>query len=233
MRHRTTTHLALVALAALALAACGGDDSGDSADTTVPAATSTTVAGSTTTTTAAATTTAPATTAKATTTTAKATTTTAGGGSSFDLYTQVDAPQLPSGHTDPWPGSGSLPDGVYWAVHTGETAKGPVFEVYQAFFGEECVTEAEARGDECLNDIFVPADEYRTIDGMAWADDAVISVSEVNTQLSFRITAAELATLQTGSPSAGAPAGFTYVPFAFLVTVENGKIAGYEQVWTP
>lgn len=230
MRHRTPTHLTLAALTAVALAACGGETT--SVDTTVPAATSTTAPVASTSTTVVATTTAPSTTAKATTTTAKPSPTTSPA-PSFDLYEPVPAPQLPSGHTDPFNGSGALADGVYWAVHTGDGAGGPTFEVYQAFFGDECVSEAESRGDECLNDIFVPADEYRTVEGMKWGDDAVISVSDVNTQQSYRITAAELATLQTGSPGAGAPSGFMYVPFAFMVTVEDGKITGYEQVWTP
>jgi hypothetical protein len=48
------------------------------------------------------------------------------------------------------------------------------------------------------------------------------------------VSAGELARLVNGAPpSAGAPDGYRYVPFPFLVTVAGGVPTRLEQLWAP
>jgi len=226
--------LSVVAVAALAtLASCGGDDDDtSSADaSTTTSATTTTVAATTT----AASTTDVTTTIPASTTTAASTTTstTEPSDSGGDLYDEVSSPDVPDGHTDAPPASGDLPDGAYWTVYSPGTAEPPTIVVMQAFFGQECIDIAAFLGEECLNDIFVLSDPSLEIDDLPFADGADISITEVNTGQSYAIDEDELAIVSTSTPSEGAPEGFFYVDFSFLMTVEDGEIVGFEQVWTP
>jgi len=149
------------------------------------------------------------------------------------LYEGVLWPTVPADHTDPVPASGVLPDGVYWASYSGGEEMTPAITVFEAYFGPECISKAEEFGDECLNDIFVAPDPVRDIDDLPFAADVYLTVSDVATKQSHRITPAELVQIRAGSPSAEAPGGYSYVPFAFLLTVENGEIVGFEQIWTP
>ena len=226
--------LAAIAVVALAtMASCGGDDDNEDADasTTTAAATTSTIAATTT----AASTTDVTTTIPAATTTAAATTTstTEPSDSGGDLYDEVSSPDVPDGHTDAPPASGELPDGAYWTVYSPGTAEPPTVVVLQAFFGQECIDIAAFMGEECLNDIFVLSDPSLEIDDLPFADDADISITDVNTGQSYAIDEAELAIVSTSTPGEGAPEGFFYVDFSFLMTVEDGEIVGFEQVWTP
>lgn len=218
---------------ALAAAACGGDDN-DTADvtTTASSVTTTTVAA---TTTAVATTVAPSTTAAASTTTAASTTapSTTEPSRSGDLYDEVSGPDVPTTHTDAHVADGVLADGVYWTVYAPGTESPPVVVVMQAFFGEECMNMAAMLGEECLNDIFVLSDPSRQIDDMPFADRSLITIADVNTGESYEIDEAELAIVSASTPSDGAPEGFFYVDFSFLMTVEDGEIVSFEQVWMP
>jgi hypothetical protein len=147
-------------------------------------------------------------------------------------YTKVASPKVPTTHTDPFAASGTLKDGGYWVEMNGGDAAGPTVTVYQAFFGAECQSKATEAGDECLNDIYIVADT-RDVADLKYAPGAVITVSDPNTQRSFQITPAELVQVRTSDPSAGAPKGYAYAPFGFLMTVKGGAITRFEQVWTP
>jgi hypothetical protein len=151
----------------------------------------------------------------------------------YSLWEEVAPPVLPVGHTTPFVESGELLDGAYWVDLNASTAQAPDVTVSQAFFGAECEEVAVQMGDECLNDVYVLSAPNRIIDDLLFAPDAIISVSNPNTQASFGITPEELLTLPTGSPSAGAPADYLYVPFGWLMTVVDGFITRFEQVWTP
>jgi len=140
---------------------------------------------------------------------------------------------VPTGHTDPFPSSGVLGDGKYWAEYHGGAKLMPDVTVIQVFFGKECETQAAAHSDECLNDIYALDKPNRSIHDLPFHDNAFLTVSDQSSQLSYWITPAELVKIRASSPSAGAPAGFGYVPFAFLMTVRKGEITRFEQVWTP
>ena len=149
------------------------------------------------------------------------------------LYDQVDLPNVPDGHTDPFASSGVLSDGVYWVVYNGGETFTPDITVYQAYFGQECIDMATAAGDECLNDIYVPDPPSRDIADLPFADDVFMTVAAFDTQLSYWITPDELRTIRAGSPTVDTAPSGVFQSFPFMMTVVGGQITKFEQVWTP
>ncbi|MCB0979093.1 MAG: hypothetical protein M9961_14125 [Ilumatobacteraceae bacterium] len=239
MTTRRTLHLALAGTLAVAtLAACSSEKTSTAESTTsigdtTTVAESTTSVGDATTVPATEAPTTPAPTEAPTTPAPTAATTAPPVGPVYGLYDEVSPPTVPSTHTTAPTASGTLPDGTYWTLYNGGDEMLPSVTVYQAFFGPECITQAAAMGDECLNDIFVQGDPSRDIDDMPFADDVYLTVADAATMHSFWITPAELVQIRASSPSAGAPAGYDYVPFAYMMTVEDGVIVSFQQVWTP
>ncbi len=149
------------------------------------------------------------------------------------LYDEVAPPTLPSGHTDAVGAAGVLADGVYWVQYNGGEKFTPDITVLQAFFGAECESAATAAGEECLDGIFTPSDPSREIADLPFHADVHLTVADSSTQRSYWITPDELVTIRASSPSDGAPAGFGFTPFPFLMTVVGGEITRFEQFWTP
>jgi hypothetical protein len=211
------------------LAACSS--SGAAPATTTPPSSSVVASSSVPATSAVAT----STTAIATTTTAAATTTTV----AYSAYQEVASPTVPTTHTDLFNSSGPLVDGVYWVTMTGGDDTWPAITVMQAFFGSECATAAATHGDECLNDIYVASTPNRKITDLPYATGAstvFVSVADVNTQKSMWVSTGELAALVAAGvagATSNSPTGFTYQPYAFLMTVKHQEITRFEQVWTP
>ncbi len=152
---------------------------------------------------------------------------------SHSLYDEVAPPTAPGGHTDPFASSGVLADGVYWVMYNGGEKFTPDITVMQAFFGAECESAASAAGEECLNDIFVLSDPSRDIADLPFHENVYLTVSDSSTQRSYWITPDELVTIRASSPSDGAPDDFSFSSFAFLMTVKDGEIWKFEQIWTP
>ncbi len=152
---------------------------------------------------------------------------------SHSLYDEVAPPTGPGGHTDPFVSSGVLGDGVYWVQYNGGEKFTPDITVMQAFFGAECESAATAAGDECLNDVYVPNSPSRDIADLPFDDNVYLTVSDSMTQKSYWITPDELVTIRASSPSDGAPDDFSFSSFAFLMTVKDGEITKFEQIWTP
>ena len=151
----------------------------------------------------------------------------------FSLYDEVSGPDVPTTHTDAFASSGVLSDGVYWVEYLGGETFTPSIEVREAFFGAECTTQAAADGDECNNDIYVRGDPSREIDDLPFADDVLLTVADVNTLKSYWITPDELRSVRSSSPSVDDAPDGVFVPFPFLMTVQDGKIVKFEQVWVP
>lgn len=223
--------LAGVTALAVGLAACSSDKKESSGSVTTAAVESTTTVGDTTTVPA---TTAPTTEAPTTVAPTTVAPTTAAPAPGYSLYEEVDAPTtMPSGHTHAFGPTGVLADGVYWVSYEGGAAATPSIAVFQAFFGDECISKAAEVGDECNNDYFVLDPPSRDIDDLPFASDVWLTVADMNTMLSHWITPVELAKIATSSPSAGAPAGFEFIPFPFIMTVTGGEITAFEQLWVP
>lgn len=127
----------------------------------------------------------------------------------------------------------TVADGTYWATLAGEgdTPQPFVnFKLTQAFFGAACTAKfGDASCDNDLATLETPTGAFPL-----YLATARLTVADAVTQRSFQVTNDELFGLVGGKPpGAAAPAGFTYVPFAFLLTVQGGQIVAAEQVWTP
>lgn len=223
LHHRTTIGSALAAAALLALvSSCSTEPQlkiAGATTTSAPAASSTVPESTDVTTT----------TAPATQPTTPPTEITAAG---VD-YRLVDPPMLDGVQTDTFSPDGDIADGRYWVVYHGSDGVTPYITLYVAYFGEACVAKAAEYDDECLNDIFVTPSPSRDLVDVAFAPDAYVTVADVRTADSLLIDTTELVLVSTGTPSAAAPDSFEFVPFAFIATIVDGEIIGFEQVWTP
>ena len=179
------------------------------ADTTVPASSTTSTTG-------------PTTTSVPTTTVAP-----------LVLYRRVDPPTVAGDQTDDFSTDGPLRDGSYWVLYNGSDGATPFVTLYVAYFGDACVAAAAEFGDECLNDVFVRPDPTRDVLDVPFADDVTITVADVRSGDSYLVDGAELVLASTGTPAASAPDGFQYTPFPYVMTVTDGEIVRFEQVWTP
>jgi hypothetical protein len=148
-------------------------------------------------------------------------------------YEVVDPPMLDGAQTDTFTADGEVADGRYWVVYHGSDGVTPYITLYVAYFGEACVAKAAELDDECFNDIFVAPTPMRDLVDIPFSDTAYITVADVRTADSLLIDATELVLASTGTPSATAPELFEFIPFAFIATIVDGEIIGFEQVWTP
>ncbi len=124
-------------------------------------------------------------------------------------------------------------DGRYWATATGvgEGERPFVsFDLSQALFGPTCT--AVLGPDGCANDYGVVAEPHGELPAFV-ADLATVTVVDER-QRNYAIDGTELRRLVAGQPpSAAAPAGYAFVAFPFLVTVDGGRIVKAEQIWVP
>lgn len=227
-----------VALLALGAAGCSGTDGSSGPDVAGPSPATeaaTTVVATVVSTTTTTTTTAPTTVAPATAPpTVAAPLTTAG--PATGPYLAATAPPFPTRSTPP-PADG-LPDGSYYAVVRGAAADAPVPRVaatiYQLLTGPEAIAAAQADGHGLDSDLYVPEQPAANRD-IELRPDLFISVARPDRpEVSYAISAAELARLVNGAaPSAGAPDGYHYVPFPYLITVSGGVPTRLEQLWAP
>lgn len=149
------------------------------------------------------------------------------------LYDQVPSPNVPGGHTDPFASNGVLGDGVYWVLYNGGETFTPDITVVQAFFGQECIDMAASQGETCENDIYVLDPPSRDIDDLPFAANVNLTIADACNQMSYWITPDELRSVRASSPSVDTAPDCVFTPFPFLMTVENGEITKFEQVWTP
>ncbi len=252
---RRPVSVALLACS-LVVAGCGSSNATTPSTPTVPAdtTTGTAVATSTststtsiaTTTTSASTTLPSSTTAAEITTTAEAITTAAPPVAQPALYGPAPAPATPT-QTDPIDPAWVQPDGTlagvadgsYWGVATGvgdAPQKYVGLRLVQAFFGDACRAKFGDGDDVCRNDYGTLESPTGTL--QLFVGTAAVTVSDPSTQASYAIDVAELHRLLGAPPGAatpgpGAPAGYLFVPFAFLVRIAGGQIVSAEQVWTP
>lgn len=152
-----------------------------------------------------------------------------GGTSTTALWSPAKPPVVESA-TDPVePGARSLPDGRYWGTIAAGTF---TFDLDVARFGATCEQWASARGlqEGCPNDYAV-----EVVDGpqVALADDARVSVAAPSGPgTSWWIDGATLTRI-AGGETVGVPAGYSWTPFPFVVTVESGSVTMAEQHWVP
>jgi hypothetical protein len=168
--------------------------------------------------------------------------TTAAGASSYRPTSKPNVPTTMTAPIDPaWVEANgetlgtAIADGTYWASATGAgegTKQFITFHLVQAFFGATCTAQFADDPDACDND-------YGTLESPSgdfpmFIDAATVSVADATTQKSYAVSGDELYRLVGGGvPADDAPAGYSYVGFAYLVTVHGGAIVKASQVWTP
>jgi hypothetical protein len=242
---RPSLSLAVVALG-LGLAACSGGDDDAPSDVAGPSQVTETATTSTVTTAVATVATTAPTTALPTTLpttpapTAPPTTsppTPPPAGPATGPYVPVDAPAFPTRSAPP-PSGDTWPDGDYYVVVRGANADAPTprlaVTVYQLLTGPDAIAAAQADGVGLDSDVYVPPDPAAERD-LELTPDLPISVARPDRPgVSYAISAGELTRLVGGAaPEAGAPEGYRYVEFPFLVTVQGGRPTAVQQLWAP
>ncbi len=134
------------------------------------------------------------------------------------LYDPAPVPFVPDRTTEV--ATGGVPaDGQYWATAVTADVSAPAITfrlVVAEFDGDGGVTVSEERARELV------------ANGTTLKFVSVVAATRQN----YAVTAEELAALVGGAaPSAPAPAGYTYQPYPYLVTVEAGVATEAYQVW--
>ena len=106
--------------------------------------------------------------------------------------------------------------------------------IYQLLTGPEAIAAAQAAGHGLDSDIYVPEQPAADRD-IELRPDLFISVARPDRpNVSYAVQPGELARLVNGgAPSEGAPDGYRYVPFPYLITVTGGVPTRLEQLWAP
>lgn len=171
----------------------------------------------------------PTTTVSEATTTVAVTTTTI----AVDTWTKV-APPTVTGSTDAVTvNDGGLADGSYWATIGQVSGSGEVvFTVSRAYFGAACEEWASERHMEegCMNDYAVDDTDTAIV---ALAPDATGSVQmPAGPGMGYTVDAHILEALVSGSMTSPI-AGYEWVPYPFLVNVQDGYVRDAQQIWVP
>jgi hypothetical protein len=158
-------------------------------------------------------------------------------GPSSGPYTPVDAPAFPTRSAPP-PSDDSWPDGEYYVVVRGAAADAPTprlaITAYQVLTGPDAIAAAQADGVGLDSDVYIPASPSADRDIELTADLPISVARPDRPGVSYAITAGELARLVNGaSPEEGAPEGYAYVEFPFLLTVQGGQPVALQQLWAP
>jgi hypothetical protein len=151
---------------------------------------------------------------------------------------QVVTGQTMPGSTEPIPAPGEVYDGIYFAyLHEGAGSEDPQqlrFDVIQAFSGADCAIRF---GDEAANvctpigtDLPGPTDQVDLA-----VTEVPVSVRDVNSEASYRISGEELVALVYGAaPATSAPDGFAFSGgFGFLLTYDAGTLIRIDQPAAP
>lgn len=152
-----------------------------------------------------------------------------GGTDSPALWSPAEPPAVDTATDTVGGPDDAVADGRYW----GTIAAGSfTFDLDVARFGATCEEWAAARGlqEGCPNDYAV-----EDVDGpqVALADDARVSVAAPSGPgTSWWIDGATLTRI-AGGDTVGVPAGYSWTPFPFVVTVDNGSVTTAEQLWVP
>ncbi len=130
-----------------------------------------------------------------------------------------------------------MPDGSYYVVVRGAAADAPAAagdHDLPAADGPDAIAAAQADGLGLDSDVYVPASPSADRDIELTADLSISVARPDRPGVSYAITAGELARLVNGaSPEAGAPDGYAYVEFPYLITVQGGQPVALEQLWAP
>jgi hypothetical protein len=147
------------------------------------------------------------------------------------------APALPT----PMPGTTESPDGpsdAFDGTYFGFLHEGPLpdvpgsvrFDLVQAYSGDDCLARFGDSASQVCTPVGVSLDGP-TAQVDVQADQVEIVIRDVNSDLSHRVSGAELLGLINGQPPAtGAPADFVFSGgFGFLLTFDQGTVIRIDQ----
>ena len=152
-------------------------------------------------------------------------------------YEVVTAPSAP-GTTEPVPLGGESYDGVYFAyLHEGPGPDDPTalrFDVLQAFSGQDCLDRFGNDGPDICTPFGIAIDATAARLDLV-VDGTVITVRDINSTASYRISGTELLSVVNGEPPApSAPEGYGFSGgFGFLLTFDNGTLTRIDQPGDP
>ncbi len=152
-------------------------------------------------------------------------------------YKAVAPPAFPD-RTAPPPTGDGLPDGTYYGVvkttaPTGASAPSVTLTLYEVLTGGPAISAAAADGAGLDSDIYV-----RPNPNADWVvrltSEVELSVAQPDKpDVSYAVSAAELLRLLGGgAPGHGAPPTYHYIPFPYLLTVQDGAPVRLEQLWS-
>ena len=151
-------------------------------------------------------------------------------------WKKIAAPVIKGQTDDITVNEGTLADGTYWATIALASGSGDiVFRVLKARFGAACTKWAKNNGvtDACMDDYNVESypDAYASLDNRAEVSVAKPDGPGTN----YSINVDRLKALMHGemAQSDKVPAGYSWVPFPFVVTVTNGYVTTAAQYWVP
>jgi hypothetical protein len=151
-------------------------------------------------------------------------------------WAKVKAPLVKDQTDDIVVNDGTLADGTYWATISLTSGTGDiVFRVMKARFGDTCMKWAKDNGmtDACMDDYNVDSftDAYAALDNRA--EVSVAKPDGPGTNFSINVDTLKALMHGVNTQVGGAPKGYTWVPFPFVVAVTNGYVTTANQYWVP
>ena len=153
-------------------------------------------------------------------------------------YAPVDAPAFPTRSAPP-PSGDAVARRRVLRRRAGRRrrcphARGWRSPAYQVLTGPDAIAAAQADGVGLDSDVYIPASPSADRDIELTADLPISVARPDRPGVSYAITAGELARLVSGAnPEEGAPEGYGYVEFPFLLTVQGGRPVALQQLWAP
>jgi len=146
---------------------------------------------------------------------------------------QIVAPTIMPGTTESPDGPVDRFDGIYFAyLHEGPLPEEPGsirFDLVQAFSGQDCVVRFGAAAAQTCTPIGTPLDGPTARVDVA-TDAVAATIRDANSELTYRVSGAELLRLFIGQPpAAGAPADFIFTGGPFLLTFDQGTVTRIDQ----
>lgn len=144
----------------------------------------------------------------------------------------VDPPTVANETDDIVSANATVADGTYWAEIAPVSGSGDIaFRIVKARFGATCEAWARENGLEfCANDYAV---ETYPVAYVALDDDAEVTVAKPDGPgTSYSISVDTLHRVLRGD-TGGAPDGYAWAAFPFLVDVVDGYAVAARQYWVP
>lgn len=168
----------------------------------------------------------------ATTSVIDSTTPTSNADTPMATWSRTDPPRIEGSTDEVVTGVPRLADGTYWGVLAASVNSTTTsFTVMRVHFGDACAAyAARTRGVQCMSGYTVQRTPSTEV---TLPDDATVSVAALDDpEASYTITPSILVQLHAGE-KVSSPAGYTWAPFPFVLTMKDGRVMAARQFWIP